>query len=51
MPALVVKLLMGKMGEELLLAGKKIRPKKALDAGYIFKYKTLEEALINVVWK
>ncbi|CAC9430891.1 Cell division inhibitor Slr1223 (YfcH in EC), contains epimerase/dehydratase and DUF1731 domains [uncultured Gammaproteobacteria bacterium] len=51
MPALAVKLLMGKMGEELLLAGKKIRPKKALDAGYIFKYKTLEEALINVVWK
>jgi NAD dependent epimerase/dehydratase family enzyme len=38
---------MGKMGEELLLAGKKIRPKKALDAGYIFKYKTLEEASIN----
>ena len=49
MPVLAVKLLMGKMGEELLLAGKKIRPKKALDAGYIFKYKTLEEALINVV--
>jgi NAD dependent epimerase/dehydratase family enzyme len=50
-PWSAVKLLMGKMGEELLLAGKKIRPKKALDAGYIFKYKTLEEALINVVWK
>jgi uncharacterized protein (TIGR01777 family) len=49
MPAIVVKLLMGKMGEELLLAGKKIIPKKVLDAGYIFKYKTLEEALINVV--
>lgn len=49
MPAIVVKLLMGKMGEELLLAGKKIIPKKALDAGYTFKYKTLEEALINVV--
>ncbi|VVH67239.1 Cell division inhibitor [uncultured Gammaproteobacteria bacterium] len=49
MPALVVKLLMGQMGEELLLAGKQIRPKKALDAGYIFKYKILEEALINAV--
>ena len=49
MPAIVVKLLMGTMGEELLLAGKKIIPKKALDAGYTFKYKTLEEALINVV--
>lgn len=50
MPAVVVKLLMGKMGEELLLAGKKIIPKKALDAGYLFKYKELEKALINVVW-
>ncbi|TXL12900.1 TIGR01777 family protein [Methylococcaceae bacterium HT4] len=49
MPAIVVKLLMGQMGEELLLAGKKVVPKKALDAGYIFKYRTLEEALINVV--
>ena len=49
MPALLVKLLMGQMGEELLLAGKKIVPKKALDAGYTFKYETLEEALINAV--
>ncbi|CAC9605513.1 Cell division inhibitor Slr1223 (YfcH in EC), contains epimerase/dehydratase and DUF1731 domains [uncultured Gammaproteobacteria bacterium] len=49
MPAIVVKLLMGKMGEELLLAGKKITPKKVLDAGYKFTYKTLEEALTNIV--
>lgn len=49
MPKLVVKLLMGQMGEELLLAGKQIVPKKALDAGYIFKYDTLEKALINVI--
>ncbi len=49
MPAIVVKLLMGEMGEELLLAGKKIIPKKALGAGYTFKYKTLEEALINIL--
>jgi NAD dependent epimerase/dehydratase family enzyme len=40
---------MGKMGEELLLAGKKITPKKVLDAGYKFTYKTLEEALTNIV--
>lgn len=49
MPAIVVKLLMGKMGEELLLSGKKIMPKKVLDAGYTFKYKTLTEALTNIV--
>ncbi|PHS22551.1 MAG: TIGR01777 family protein [Methylophaga sp.] len=49
MPAIVVKLLMGQMGEELLLAGKKIAPKKALDADYTFKYETLKESLIDVV--
>mgnify|MGYP006149154839 FL=1 len=49
MPEIVIKLLMGQMGEELLLSGKRVLPRKALDAGYIFKYKTLEDALINVV--
>ncbi len=49
MPEIVVKLLMGQMGEELLLAGKRILPRKVLDAGYNFQYKTLEDALINVV--
>ena len=45
MPAVVVKLLMGQMGEELLLAGKKVLPIKVLDAGYKFQYEELEEAL------
>jgi len=49
MPALVIKLLMGQMGEELLLAGKKILPVKALKAGYKFKYQELEDALFNIV--
>ena len=49
MPEIVIKLLMGQMGGELLLSGKRVLPRKALDAGYIFKYKTLEDALINVV--
>jgi NAD dependent epimerase/dehydratase family enzyme len=49
MPALIVKLLMGQMGEELLLAGKKIVPKKALDSGYHFKYTVLEQALTDIV--
>lgn len=46
MPAIVVKLLMGQMGEELLLKGKKILPAKVLDAGYKFQYPYLEEALL-----
>lgn len=51
MPALVVKLFMGQMGEELLLAGKNIVPVKALAAGYQFNYSQLEDALRNVVGK
>ncbi len=49
MPAIVVKLLMGQMGEELLLAGKKVLPVKITREGYIFKYVHLEEALLNTV--
>lgn len=49
MPVVVIKLLMGQMGEELLLAGKKILPVKVLDAGYKFKYEVLEDALLSIV--
>lgn len=49
MPAIVVKLLMGQMGEELLLAGKKVLPVKITKEGYVFKYVQLEEALLNAV--
>lgn len=49
MPASVITLLMGQMGEELLLAGKKILPKKILNAGYRFQHEILEKALADVV--
>lgn len=49
MPAIAVKLLMGQMGEELLLKGKKILPAKVLEAGYKFQYPHLEDALLNSV--
>jgi len=48
-PRIIVKILIGQMGEELLLSGKKIMPMKVLAAGYNFKYKTLEGALINLL--
>jgi len=48
MPALVVKILMGQMGEELLLNGKKVVPKKLLDAGYAFHFSQLDKALADV---
>lgn len=49
MPVIIVKLLMGQMGEELLLSGKKVLPMKVLDAGYKFKYPMLEESLKNIL--
>jgi uncharacterized protein (TIGR01777 family) len=49
MPGLLLKLLMGQMARELLLAGKKILPVKALSAGYHFKHEELESALLNAV--
>lgn len=49
MPAFVVKLLMGQMGEELLLNGKKVVPEKALKLGYEFKFKQLEPALNSIM--
>jgi uncharacterized protein (TIGR01777 family) len=49
MPKMVVQLLLGQMGEELLLAGKRVLPRKILDAGYNFQYKKLEDALKNVI--
>jgi uncharacterized protein len=49
MPGAVISLLMGQMGQELLLAGKKILPEKIQAAGYTFQYTTLEQALSDVV--
>lgn len=51
MPAWVVKLLMGEMGAELLLAGKKVLPNKILEQGYQFKFTNLKEALFNILVK
>jgi len=49
MPAFIITLLMGKMGEELLLNGKRIIPEKALYFGYKFNYEELEKALESIV--
>jgi len=48
-PRIMVKLLMGQMGEELLLSGKRIMPVKVSAAGYNFQYKTLKGALKNLL--
>jgi uncharacterized protein (TIGR01777 family) len=49
MPAIVLTLLLGKSAEELLLAGQCVIPKKIQDAGFVFQFPVLEEAIRDVV--
>jgi len=49
MPEWSVKLLFGEMGEELLLSGAKVEPKKLLDSGYPFLYPDLNSALVKIL--
>lgn len=49
MPAWLVKLLMGEMGKELLLSGKRVVPRKLLRAGYQFRYNELKPALQSIL--
>lgn len=44
-PGLVVRLLFGEMGEELLLKGQAVIPQKLLQEGFEFQYPKLEDAL------
>jgi NAD dependent epimerase/dehydratase family enzyme len=45
MPAFVVRMVMGEMGEEFALASRRAQPARLLAAGYRFKYPELECAL------
>jgi uncharacterized protein (TIGR01777 family) len=49
MPAPVVRLLFGEMGEALLLEGQSVLPKKLQDSGFEFKYPQLDEALRQLI--
>jgi len=44
-PSFAVRTLFGQMGQELLLAGVRVAPKKLMDAGFVFSFPTLAEAL------
>lgn len=48
-PSIFIEILMGAMGKELLLAGKKVLPTIVQNTGYQFKYNDLETALTNVL--
>ena len=45
MPAFIVRLVMGEMGEELLLASRRMQPAKLLAAGYQFRFPDVESAV------
>ena len=45
MPAFLVRLVMGEMGEEFVLASRRIQPAKLLVAGYQFRFPELEQAM------
>ena len=45
MPAFLVHLLMGEMGDEFFLASRRIHPAKLLAAGYQFRFPELKQAL------
>jgi len=44
-PRLIIKMLLGEMGECLLLKGQRVVPTRLQELGYKFKYPTLSEAL------
>ena len=45
LPAFVVRLLMGEMGQALLLEGNRVLPTRLLEAGFCFRQPTLEEGV------
>jgi hypothetical protein len=45
MPAFLVRLLMGEMGDEFMLSSRRMQPTKLLAAGYRFQFPELEQAL------
>ena len=51
MPAIAIKVLMGKMGQELLLAGKKVVPARLQASGFKFDYQQIDAALAEVLKK
>lgn len=49
LPAFMVRLLFGEMGEALLLAGQRVAPMRLQKAGYAFKHPELDGALRHVL--
>ena len=48
-PAFVVKLAFGEMGETVLLGGQRVEPTQLMTNGYPFRFSTLRESLENIL--
>ena len=48
-PGFVLRAILGQMADELLIKGQKVLPKKLLDNGYKFAFKTIDTALKDLV--
>lgn len=48
-PGFVLRALFGDMAEELMLNGQKVRPRKALDTGFVFDYPDLKSSLKKIL--
>lgn len=44
-PEFAIRLMFGEMGQTLLLEGNRVIPKKAVDAGFVFRFEDLESAM------
>lgn len=49
LPSFAVSVLFGEMGQELLLKGANVVPRRLLDAGYNFAYPDLHSALVSIL--
>jgi NAD dependent epimerase/dehydratase family enzyme len=45
MPAFAVKVLLGQMGEEVLLGSQRVEPTKLISSGYPFRFRELRASL------
>ena len=51
LPEMMVKVLFGEMGTELLLQGQRIYPRRILEAGFEYEYSDLRLALLDILKK
>lgn len=49
LPAPVMRLALGEMADELLLEGQRVTPNRLLDAGFDFRFPSLDSALIDIL--